>query len=353
MSIKTNELQKLVSIQGVDSILADSAAGTGRVPFSAAAQFFGQELVKPENAVGAALSHKASTDFANLPSPQMALYNLGARPGENMLHNARWDCTDAIINQRKKMEYTEAGYTIDRWRLGEGATASISQNGLTVSTNTEYSGLSEILDIPYRALANKVMTISALTSDNRCFYATGIIPGEKPSMNTLLINYLDESFGRIQLRYNNNFAFHIFPLTGKSAEFLAAKLEPGPVQTLAHKEGDTWVLNDPPPDPALELAKCQRYARRITLRAAVVENIPMYGWPENKGRLCVNLSPPMRITPTLVYFGGRGYKSKTSVEFTTEIAILYDSPSTDQVVLLISDPEILAVNAQLLLSSDL
>ena len=40
----------------------------------------------------------------------------------------------------------------------------------------------------------------------------------------------------------------------------AAKLELGPVQTLAHKEGDTWVLNDPPPNKALELAKCQRYA---------------------------------------------------------------------------------------------
>lgn len=39
----------------------------------------------------------------------------------------------------------------------------------------------------------------------------------------------------------------------------AAKLELGPVQTLARKEGSIWVLNDPPPNPALELAKCQRY----------------------------------------------------------------------------------------------
>ncbi len=39
----------------------------------------------------------------------------------------------------------------------------------------------------------------------------------------------------------------------------AAKLETGSVQTLAHKEGDTWVLNDPPPDYGQELAKCQRY----------------------------------------------------------------------------------------------
>ena len=37
------------------------------------------------------------------------------------------------------------------------------------------------------------------------------------------------------------------------------KLEEGAEQTLARKIGDQWVLNDPPPDPALELLKCQRY----------------------------------------------------------------------------------------------
>ena len=45
----------------------------------------------------------------------------------------------------------------------------------------------------------------------------------------------------------------------------AVKLEPGPVQTLAHKEGDTWVLNDPPPNKALELLKCQRYFQRLNI----------------------------------------------------------------------------------------
>ena len=52
---------------------------------------------------------------------------------------------------------------------------------------------------------------------------------------------------------------YIRPLAGSTVKAIAAKLELGTVQTLAHKEGDTWVLNDPPPDPALELAKCQRY----------------------------------------------------------------------------------------------
>ena len=41
---------------------------------------------------------------------------------------------------------------------------------------------------------------------------------------------------------------------------IACKLEPGLTQTLAHQDGDgKWVLNDPPPNRALELAKCQRH----------------------------------------------------------------------------------------------
>ena len=155
-------------------------------------------------------------------------------------------------------------------------------------------------------LAHKVMTISALTSDNRCFYATGIIPDEKPSMNTLLINYLDESFGRIQLRYNNNFAFHIFPLTGKNAEFLAVKLELGSVQTLAHQDtSGSWVLNDPPPDRALELAKCQRYQLPLQDKSG------NYGCPIGYGiyqnglcRIAIPAPTTMRGAPTLTVLNG-------------------------------------------------
>ena len=83
--------------------------------------------------------------------------------------------------------------------------------------------------------------------------------------------------------------------TTGSVKIQAAKLELGPVQTLAHKEGDTWVLNDPPPNKALELAKCQRYFRIINgptyltgvrgYSSATAIEIPITG-------------SPMRIAPT-------------------------------------------------------
>lgn len=41
---------------------------------------------------------------------------------------------------------------------------------------------------------------------------------------------------------------------------IAVKLELGDQQTLAHQDASgNWVLNDPPPNKALELLKCQRY----------------------------------------------------------------------------------------------
>lgn len=52
---------------------------------------------------------------------------------------------------------------------------------------------------------------------------------------------------------------------GPDALVTAIKLEEGPTQTLARKIGDQRVLNDPPPDPALELLKCQRYFFPITI----------------------------------------------------------------------------------------
>lgn len=51
-----------------------------------------------------------------------------------------------------------------------------------------------------------------------------------------------------------------FQITANGETIIAAKLELGDQQTLAHQdEGGNWVLNDPPPNYALELAKCQRY----------------------------------------------------------------------------------------------
>ena len=78
---------------------------------------------------------------------------------------------------------------------------------------------------------------------------------------------------------------------------LAAKLELGRNQTLAHQDEDgTWMLNDPPPDKALELAKCQRYYQIFTDRAL-------------RPTRAADFRPPMRVDPALgtIDIGGTTY----------------------------------------------
>jgi hypothetical protein len=73
------------------------------------------------------------------------------------------------------------------------------------------------------------------------------------------------------------------------------KLELGSVQTLAHKdENGNWILNDPPPSKALELAKCQRYQRvlsRGTIAQVVNSNSVVIKYPFDQ---------PMRVAPVSV-----------------------------------------------------
>lgn len=91
-------------------------------------------------------------------------------------------------------------------------------------------------------------------TDKGNFGSPSFGPSEKWVLNTYTLT-LPTDISRV--------SFYTYPSTGSNlnyTDYMAAKLEPGPVQTLAHKDaaGD-WVLNDPPPDPVFEQLKCQRY----------------------------------------------------------------------------------------------
>ena len=78
-----------------------------------------------------------------------------------------------------------------------------------------------------------------------------------------------------------------FSITGTGETILAAKLELGTHQTLAHQDAaGNWVLNDPPPDKALELLKCQRYYQ-------------VFSREDLRPDKAVDFRPPMRIDPAL------------------------------------------------------
>ena len=114
--------------------------------------------------------------------------------------------------------------------------------------------------------------------------------------------------------YNSLTEFTIDVAPGKETKIQAVKLELGPFQTLAHKEGSKWVLNEIP-DYATELAKCQRYFYK-TQGAFEYRGIAISRWYVSSGT--IELPVPMRIKPACKIFDRSGNVGKISTRNTGE-----------------------------------
>lgn len=210
--MRANELE-LLSAAGVEPcFLMDTGGETGRIPFSEAA--------------------------------------LALRPGMNLLDN--WYFADPV-NQRGMTEYSGGGYTIDRWRsYNLMPTAILTNQGIALSKGDWGQAL--LTD----TLMPGTYTISILTATNKLGYASAALGADAQTIAVNIGTNLKLTF--VYKWQANLSLFYVTNLESTTSEaIVAVKLELGPVQTLAHKEGDTWVLNDPPPNKALELLKCRRY----------------------------------------------------------------------------------------------
>lgn len=200
----------------------------------------------------------------------------GIRSNTNILDNPRFQ-----INQRGQENYSGTVYMIDRWR-GQRPEIKLEvvSRGIKLSTesvNTARGIMQPLDDDVVKELLGKVVTVSALIEEQSgvdgffiglysaltttavttgqivasgksgLITTTWRIPEELPSSHTHLNFYVG---------FQNTSAVN-------SGIVRAVKLELGPVQTLAHPDASgNWVLNDPPPNKALELSKCQRYYER-------------------------------------------------------------------------------------------
>ena len=179
----------------------------------------------------------------------------GSNP--NLLINS--DFRDPI-NQRGQTEYQVRGYTIDMWRTWfDNMHVSLLEDGVLLDyTGTDSDGIYQYFENGQNLLVDKTVTISALTKEYGLITKSGVLTSEASRIMQTT------GFGDITLYHSTTkiqpFFFRILVNTGKSVTIIAAKLELGPRQTLAHKDAEgNWVLNDPPPDKQQELAKCQRY----------------------------------------------------------------------------------------------
>jgi len=220
----------------------------------------------------------------------------------NLIDNA-----DFSINQRGVTSWT-SGYGLDRYKCG-GLTAHVTDQGVRlVSGSDAYSNFHQIIDRPLQN--GDVVTLSALTKGQRGFRL--VIGRAHNSSNAWVDIPASEDWELVKVTATLSDLStliakidHPTAVAGEEISIQRWKLEPGPFQTLAHQEGNTWVLNDPPPNYALELEKCQRYQTNLFMGKWLGQTSltlgRMLAATNHSGVLFAHLPTILRARPTAAF----------------------------------------------------
>lgn len=174
------------------------------------------------------------------------------------------------VNQRGFTSGTYGGsmYSIDRWRLEAWAGAEVAiGDGITISNNAD----EDVADLFYEVVDMDDILSHKVTASVLCTSVVGepelrILQAASP-WAVLYTTPLKVGITKIttlgSLEINGKIRIELLVKPGTSATAVAAKLELGDTQTLAHQDADgNWVLNEIP-DYGEQLARCQRYFVRI------------------------------------------------------------------------------------------
>lgn len=188
---------------------------------------------------------------------------------------------DFKINQRGKSVYNGKTYTADCWKcISSNGQVTVGDSGITV-TNTAGKEC-KIQNYVERDLTGKTITLSACI-DGTVYKVSGIATTDMTTWSKQLKVYFDDKgyllFGSHQVSPPLFFVM-LTSSAGKSFTCQWVKLELGGIATPFT-----------PTDPATELAKCQRYYQ---IRSTNYNSV-------------VDLSPSMRIAPTVTQIGSSRY----------------------------------------------
>lgn len=192
------------------------------------------------------------------------------------------------------------GYSIDRWSVESDSEIVITlvNGGIRVkNTSTVARQFKQILPGDLN-LAGRMITISALVGDVIGTVNYVLTQVNDPYKNSAACSISKDglvSSSGSALTGQQKIVFGLDP--GAEITILAAKLELGSAQTLAHREGDRWVLNEVP-EYGDQLRRCQRYFVRYafdTQRFIGILNIDS----ANGGQGYINIPVPMRATPAI------------------------------------------------------
>lgn len=249
----------------------------------------------------------------------------------NLLDNAYWTHRSTIINQRGQAAYeTVWGYTIDRWQQSAEGKIMVTDDGLVLEGE---GSLDSYAFQRVENLPSGVYTYSALIADNASGASISMAYGQSMTMKSNELVSITFTHDRSVHDENPFFRIH----AAGTARFIAAKLESGPVQTLAHKEGDMWVLNDPPPNKALELEKCQKYQFILPQTAAAYSPVGIgNAFNENSVTFMVGIPNQFRAAPAVYAEGGFSITGNgMSGEFDASAAAWSIGPATPANVALV------------------
>ena len=201
------------------------------------------------------------------------------------------------INQKGQTTYTASGITIDRWKSGEKVNVSTSYTEFVNTSTSARAFYSQKLTTAAATIASQKCTISILTSDGSLYSATGTVGAAGSGTRGPNVDFNGNSFFLTQ---DGSGAAVTLAVTTGSVKLRAVKFEIGDYQTLAHKEGSTWVLNGIP-DYKNELEKCQRYLRIANWNSA--HYLCGLGWVSNTTTInaffpFANMAKSPTITPT-------------------------------------------------------
>lgn len=209
------------------------------------------------------------------------------------------------VNQRGADSYS-AGYGIDRWICNNVRYTCASQ---TV-TATGDEGAMCYQRVEY--VPQETMTFSVLMADGKLYTLT--TDGSAYASATTIFGTLfadqraASGLGVFGLKFHDG-------SEGTSITITAAKLELGGQQTLAHKDADgNWVLNEVP-NYAEELMKCRRYYQTGVANFILSQSdVSGYG---SIYAATTQLSPPMRVVPSVTYSGLSAWTSGAALTATT------------------------------------
>ncbi len=197
------------------------------------------------------------------------------------------------INQRGKTDYTGHGvhdYTIDRYYLAtQAGNVKVENDGTLLTLGSLFWQLIE-------AKIKGPITFSVLSEDNKLYSVSVPFFSDTTNQN------VNTDFGSIRIQNVNGMLGVNINTTKTEKKFIALKPEFSPTQTLARKVGSQWVLNDPPPDPTLELLKCQRYQLSVLDPLITGQSYIFKGKASGTSKFYGVLPTPvpMRTTPRVI-----------------------------------------------------